>query len=93
MPQTCQDAILLLCARVLRFKNRDVGFCDYIAIGGDEALESTILNFYDRIMGDPALSPFFRTINVRSLIAHQNQFLALAFIAKIPKDFNMLTHM
>lgn len=57
-------------------------------LGGEENLEVTIIEFYDRILKDPALRPFFGGVNMAMLKMHQKRFMMMAFTT-IPEDFDL----
>ncbi|GLI65726.1 hypothetical protein VaNZ11_009322 [Volvox africanus] len=48
-------------------------------LGGAAAVAATVDIFYKKIMGDPDLLPFFQGVDMVTLIAKQNRFLAYAF--------------
>ncbi len=48
------------------------------AIGGAPAVAAAVDDFYSRVLGDPALAPFFDTTDMTRLKAHQRAFLAAA---------------
>ncbi|GIL79264.1 hypothetical protein Vretimale_16450 [Volvox reticuliferus] len=48
-------------------------------LGGAAAVAATVDIFYKKIMGDPDLAPFFQGVDMVTLIAKQNRFLAYAF--------------
>jgi hemoglobin len=74
---------------VLYFSAEKLEYSDSLLyrMGGEDALETTILAFYERVMKDPQLRPFFAGINMAGLRAHQKRFMVLAF-TEIPKDFD-----
>jgi hemoglobin len=75
--------VLLFSAEKLEYSNSLL-----YRMGGEDALETIILTFYERIMKDPQLHPFFASINMASLRAHQKRFMIMAF-SEIPKDFDV----
>jgi hemoglobin len=44
-------------------------------IGGARAIEDMVETFYEMIMGDPELAPYFRGFSVGKIKQHQQQFL------------------
>jgi len=48
----------------------------YARIGGNEAVESVVADFYDRVFSDPLLQPYFEDIDRDALYAHQVQFIS-----------------
>jgi Truncated hemoglobins len=47
-------------------------------IGGTEAVAAVVDDFYDRVLADPKLSPFFANTDMKKLKAHQRSFVAAA---------------
>ncbi len=47
-------------------------------IGGEGAVNAAVDLFYDRVLADPMLAPFFRDIDMSRLKAHQFAFLSQA---------------
>ena len=50
----------------------------YIQIGGYEAIEGVVEDFYDRVLADDQLSAFFSGTNMRRLKGKQVEFFAAA---------------
>lgn len=50
----------------------------YDRIGGREALEAVVENFYDRVLADGALLPFFTGVNMSRMKGRQVEFFAAA---------------
>jgi hemoglobin len=50
----------------------------YEELGGAAAIEAVVTNFYERILGDPALSPIFAGIDMDHLRRHQARFVSFA---------------
>ncbi len=48
----------------------------YSEIGGREAVESVVDDFYDRVLADESLAGFFEGMDMESLRAHQVQFIS-----------------
>lgn len=55
--------------------------CDYSA-ANSVSLKKIVDMFYDKVLADPRLSPFFLGIDVPKLKSHQVKFMALAFGGK-----------
>jgi hemoglobin len=51
----------------------------YERLGGEAAITATVGMFYDRIMGDPKLSPFFEDLDMDKQINKQIAFMTMAF--------------
>ena len=45
-------------------------------IGGFGTLSKVVLSFYDRVLDDDVLSPYFADVDMRRLIDHQTKFVA-----------------
>jgi hemoglobin len=56
----------------------------YEQIGGHEALEAVVSDFYDRVLVDPELAPFFTGTNMARLKGKQVEFFAAALGAPEP---------
>jgi hemoglobin len=50
----------------------------YIQIGAEAAINAAVDRFYERVLADPALSPFFKGVSIGRLKAHQFAFLSQA---------------
>ena len=50
----------------------------YKKIGGPEAVAAAVDIFYDRVMGDPVLAPYFEGTDMRRQKSHMRAFLASA---------------
>lgn len=48
----------------------------YARIGGRDAVEAVVSDFYDRVFEDPQLEPYFEDIDREALFAHQVQFIS-----------------
>jgi hemoglobin len=53
-------------------------------IGGDAALAAVVGDFYDRVLADPALAPFFAGTNMARLKGRQAEFFAAALGGPVP---------
>lgn len=51
----------------------------YESIGGAETVASVVDEFYQRVMEDRELAPYFESVDMSALIAHQRAFLTAAF--------------
>jgi hemoglobin len=50
----------------------------YERLGGLVSIDVAVDQFYDRLVGDSELAPYFDRLDVRRLRAHQKAFLAMA---------------
>lgn len=50
----------------------------YETIGGEDALVAVVDDFYDRVVADPQLAPFFAGLNMNALKGKQVEFFAEA---------------
>jgi hemoglobin len=50
----------------------------YDSIGGAPAASAAVDAFYERVLSDPGLAPFFSGTDLRRLKAHQRAFIAAA---------------
>ena len=57
-------------------------------IGGPAALEAAVDIFYEKLVQDANLVPFFDSVNIEKLKDHQRKFLTLA-LTEIPKDIDV----
>lgn len=57
-------------------------------LGGTEAVRAVVDDFYDRVLADAALAPFFEGKKVASLRYHQLRFLKVAF-THVPDDLDV----
>ncbi|WP_459193745.1 group I truncated hemoglobin [Halosimplex sp. J119] len=48
----------------------------YAKIGGRDAVEAVVSDFYDRVFADPQLEPYFEGTDREALYAHQVQFIS-----------------
>jgi hemoglobin len=48
----------------------------YRRLGGRDALAAVVDSFYDRVLADDRLSPFFEDVDMAEQRAHQTQFLS-----------------
>jgi hemoglobin len=48
----------------------------YARLGGEEALEAVVDDFYDRVLADEGLRPYFEDVSMDELRDHQKQFLS-----------------
>jgi hemoglobin len=51
----------------------------YERLGGEDAITATVGMFYDRIMGDESLAPFFADLDMDKQINKQIAFMTMAF--------------
>jgi hemoglobin len=57
----------------------------YERLGGEPALDAAVGVFYDKVLADALLAPFFENLDMRALIRKQTAFMTLAFGG--PKEF------
>jgi len=50
----------------------------YARIGGAEAVSAMVNSFYERVLEDPELAPFFARADMRKLRAMQREFFSVA---------------
>lgn len=48
----------------------------YAKIGGQDAVEAVVSDFYDRVFDDPLLEPYFENTDRDALYVHQVQFVS-----------------
>lgn len=48
-------------------------------LGGEAAVEAAVVDFYERVMADPTLSPFFEHLDMDAQIKKQIAFMKMAF--------------
>lgn len=48
-------------------------------LGGEAAIEAAVVGFYERIMSDPTLAPFFDGLDMGAQIKKQIAFMTMAF--------------
>ncbi|MFC5970936.1 group 1 truncated hemoglobin [Halomarina salina] len=58
----------------------------YHEIGGREAVEAVVEAFYDRVLSDDRLAPYFEGMDMTELRAHQVQFISS--VAGGPVDYS-----
>jgi len=51
----------------------------YEQLGGEAAIEAAVVRFYEKVMGDPSLAPFFADLDMGAQIKKQIAFMTLAF--------------
>ncbi|SIR64643.1 hemoglobin [Haladaptatus litoreus] len=57
----------------------------YREIGGRDAVETVVTDFYDRVLADDQLAPYFDGMDMNELYAHQVQFISA--VAGGPADY------
>jgi hemoglobin len=55
-------------------------------IGGRDAVGAVVSDFYDRVLDDPVLEPYFETTDMDQLRSHQTQFISA--VAGGPVDYD-----
>jgi hemoglobin len=53
-------------------------------LGGEEAVGAVVDLFYDKVLGDPALRPYFTEVDLDRLKQHQRRFIGQALGATRP---------
>jgi hemoglobin len=48
-------------------------------LGGEAAVEAAVVTFYEKIMADPSLAPFFEHLDMDAQIKKQIAFMTMAF--------------
>ena len=48
-------------------------------LGGEAAIEAAVVGFYERVMSDPTLAPFFDGLDMGAQIKKQISFMTMAF--------------
>lgn len=48
-------------------------------LGGESAIEAAVIGFYERVMADPTLAPFFDGLDMGAQIKKQVAFMTMAF--------------
>jgi hemoglobin len=48
-------------------------------LGGEAAIEAAVVDFYERVMADPILAPFFSHLDMGAQIKKQIAFMSMAF--------------
>jgi hemoglobin len=48
-------------------------------LGGEAAIEAAVVDFYERVMADPTLAPFFSHLDMTAQIKKQIAFMSMAF--------------
>ena len=61
-------------------------------LGGAPAVKAAVAEFYDRILKDDELAPFFKDTDMTALKLHQLKFMQIAF-TKIPDDLDVVALM
>lgn len=51
----------------------------YSRLGGEEAIQNAVVDFYARVMCDPRLEPFFEKLDMGAQIHKQIAFMTMAF--------------
>lgn len=54
----------------------DQATTDYEAVGGGPAVSAVVTDFYDRVLGDPELAPYFDDVDLGRLKRHQALLVA-----------------
>jgi hemoglobin len=51
----------------------------YQRIGGEAAIQAAVVRFYEKVMADPSLAPFFKGLDMDAQIKKQIAFMTMAF--------------
>ena len=51
----------------------------YDRLGGEAAIAAAVTDFYQRVLNDPLVSPFFAGLSMDALISKQIAFMTMAF--------------
>lgn len=51
----------------------------YERLGGEAAIQAAVILFYEKVMADPLLSPFFEGVDFEKQIQKQIAFMTMAF--------------
>ncbi len=51
----------------------------YERLGGEAAIEAAVVRFYEKVMGDASLAPFFDDLDMGAQIKKQIAFMTVAF--------------
>lgn len=51
----------------------------YDRLGGEMAVMATVRTFYDKVMADPRLSPYFQGLDMAAQVKKQVAFMTMAF--------------
>ncbi len=63
---------------LLAFKQNTYPVTTLLAkLGGPEVVGRAVQLFYDKVLNDPQLSPFFKGVDIESLSTHQKKFLLM----------------
>ena len=54
-------------------------------LGGLPAVQAVVSNFYERVLGDPELAPFFANVDMDRQLVHQIAFVGMALGG--PKEY------
>lgn len=58
-------------------------------LGGEPALRAAVEIFYDRLLDEKSLLPYFEGVSIEKLREHQYNFMAIAF-TNIPDDLDVI---
>ena len=61
-------------------------------VGGEQAISDLIHEFYDRVLADPELKPFFKNISMGKLRRMQREFFSAALDGPITYSGRPLSH-
>jgi hemoglobin len=64
----------------------------YERVGGEQAIGELIYKFYDRVLADPELKPFFKNTSMEKLRRMQREFFSAALDGPIAYTGRPLSH-
>ena len=64
----------------------------YDRVGGEAVIEQLVTAFYERVLGDPELAPFFRGTKMDKLRSMQREFFAAALGGPMTYSGKPLSH-
>jgi hemoglobin len=64
---------------IARVQTERTGPSLFERLGGETAIEAAVVGFYERLMSDPTLAPFFDGLDMEAQIKKQIAFMTMAF--------------
>lgn len=61
----------------------------YERLGGEAAVEAAVVLFYDKVMNDAKLAPFFRGFDLHDQIVRHVTFMTRAFGGRVAHEVNL----
>ena len=56
----------------------------YERVGGADGIDALVVDFYNRVLADPLLAPFFKHADIDKLLAMQREFFSAALEGPLP---------